>query len=201
MRPSAVTEVVVPAAVRDLAVRSTVLKDKTVFRVGAPARHVYFLLHGRVALHRFGPDGEEVPIHVADVGEFFAEASLHADRYHCTALALAESEVAAIPSEALRARVQNDPQFAMQWMATLSSQLRRARARVERLSIRSASERVRHLLVTEGHGKMPTYTLPGTVRELASQLGLTHEALYRTLAAMQRSGIIERVDQDISLRR
>lgn len=195
------TEDAIPPSVRDLAVRRSVPKDEAVFRIGAQARHVYFLLSGRVALHRFGPDGEEVAIHVADVGEFFAEASLHADRYHCTATALADSEVAAIPSEALRDRVQTDPQFAMQWMATLSAQLRRARARVERLSIRSASERVRHLLVTEGHGKAPTYTLRGTVRELAGQLGLTHEALYRTLAAMERSGTIERTDQQISLRR
>ena len=64
----------VPTSVRDLAIRRPVAKGEVVFRVGAQARHVYFLLSGRVALHRFGPDGEEVPIHVAEAGEFFAEA-------------------------------------------------------------------------------------------------------------------------------
>lgn len=191
----------VPTSVRDLAIRRPVAKGEVVFRVGAQARHVYFLLSGRVALHRFGPDGEEVPIHVAEAGEFFAEASMHADRYHCTAVALSAGDIAAIPSVALRARVLSDPQFSMQWLETISAQLRRTRARVERLSIRSAAGRVRHLLVAEGRGKAPTYTLPGTVRELAGQLGLTHEALYRTLAEMQRSGIIERTDQAITLLR
>lgn len=195
------TELEVPANVRDLAARRAVAKGEVVFRVGTPARHVYFLLRGRVALHRFGPDGEEVPIHVAEAGEFFAEASMHADRYHCTAVALGVGDIAAIPSLALRAKVLSDPQFSMQWLETISAQLRRTRARVERLSIRSAAGRVRHLLVSEGRGKVPTYTLPGTVRELAAQLGLTHEALYRTLAEMQRSGIVERTDRAITLLR
>lgn len=140
-------------------------------------------------------------IHVADAGEFFAEASLHADHYHCTASVLSDGELAAIPSAQLRARVLSDPGFSMQWLQIVSAQLRQARARVERLSIRSASERVRHLLLTEGRGKLPTYTLLGTARELAGQLGLTHEALYRTLASMVRDGRIERVGNEIRLRR
>lgn len=191
----------VPANVRDLAARRRIEAGAAIFRVGTPARHVYFLLRGRVALNRFGPSGEEVVIHVADPGEFFAEASLHAERYHCTAVALADSDVAAIPSADLRARIQSDPQFAMQWLESVAGQLRQVRARVERLSIKSAAERVRHLLLTEGRGKTPTYALRGTARELAGQLGLTHEALYRVLAAMQKEGTIARTRSEIVLLR
>lgn len=126
------SEFTVPAALRDLASLRTILKGEPVFRVDTPARHVYFLLRGRVALNRFGPLGEEVAIHVAG-------------------------------------------------------------ARLVR------PERVRHLLLTEGRGKLPIYTLRGTVRELAGQLGLTHESLYRTLAAMTRDGSIERAGNDIKL--
>lgn len=191
----------VPANVRDLASRRRVEGGESIFWVGAPARHVYFLLRGRVALNRFGPSGEEVAIHVADSGEFFAEASLHAERYHCTAAALVDGEVAAIPSADLRACIQSNPHFAMQWLETVSGQLRTVRARVERLSIKSAVERVRHLLLTEGRGKTPTYALRGTARELAGQLGLTHEALYRVLAAMQKEGTIARTRSEIVLLR
>lgn len=194
-------ETSVPANVRDLASWRRVETGESIFRVGAPAKHVYFLLQGRVALNRFGPSGEEVAIHVADAGEFFAEASLHAERYHCTAVALTNSEVAAIPSADLRARIRSQPQFAMQWLETVSGQLRRVRARVERLSIKGAAERVRHLLLTEGRGKNPTYVLRGTARELAGQLGLTHEALYRVLAAMQKDGTIARTRHEIVLLR
>ena len=161
----------------------------------------FLLLRGRVVLNRFGPAGEEVAIHVVDAGEFFAEASLHAERYHCTAVAAVDSEIAAIASADLRARIRSDPQFAMRWLEIVSGQLRKARARVERLSMKSAAARVRHLLVTEGHGKVPTYRLRGTVRELAGQLGLTHEALYRTLAALESDGVIGRSKNEIVLLR
>jgi CRP-like cAMP-binding protein len=42
-------------------------------------------------------------------------------------------------------------------------------------------------------------SLPGTVKDLAQHLGLTHEALYRTLAAMQQDGEIKRAGRKITL--
>jgi CRP-like cAMP-binding protein len=182
----------VPGAVAALAIRRPLVRGDVVFRANDPARHVYFLEQGRVVLHRFGPAGEEVVIHVAHGGEFFAEASLHSDRYHCTALAVADGALATIATSDLRERLGDDPGFAMQWLAIVARQLRKSRARVERLSLRSAAERIRHLLVTEGHGPTPAYRPDGTLRELAGELGLTHEALYRTLASMERAGQIER---------
>ena len=176
----------------DLAVYRPVARGEAIFRHGARSRHVYHLRRGRVLLHRFGPAGEEVIIHAAAAGEFFAEASLHSDRYHCTAVAAADGEVGAIDAAALRQRLRTDPQFALQWVERLSQQLREVRARVERLSLKSASERVRHLLVTRGRGTPPRLQVEGTLRQLAPELGLTHEALYRTLAAMQRDGRVER---------
>ncbi|MGE0671413.1 MAG: Crp/Fnr family transcriptional regulator [Methylibium sp.] len=175
-------------------------KGDVVFRANAPARHVFFLAQGRVVLHRFGPTGEEVVIHVALAGEFFAEASLHSDRYHCTAVSMVDGEGARIAAADLRARLRGDPAFAMEWLAIVSRQLRQTRARVERLSLKSAAERVRHLLVTEGRGARPTYALRGTVKELASELGLTHEALYRTLATMERDGVVARDDKRLVLK-
>jgi CRP-like cAMP-binding protein len=181
-----------PDWLEGLAQRRVLARGELVFRVRAPARHVFYLLHGRVVLHRFGPAGEEVVIHTAAPGEFFAEASMHSERYHCSASAAVASEVAVVPSNALREALASDAAFAARWAAILSRQLRRARARVERLSLRGATDRVRHLLITEGAGSRPTLRLQGTTRELAGELGLTHEALYRTLAAMARSGEIAR---------
>lgn len=170
-----------------------------VFRAGAPARHVHFLAHGRVVLRRFGVRGEAVSIHAAQAGEYFAEASLYSERYHCSAVVVQHAQVYAIASDGLRALLRRDPDFAMQWLAVVSRQLRHARARVERLCLKAASERVRHLLLTEGSGPSRAYTLRGSVKDLAVELGLTHEALYRTLAAMQRAGSIERDGQMLRL--
>lgn len=188
-----------PGFVAELATRRSVAKGDVIFRANAPARHVFFLVRGRVVLQRYGRGGEEVVIHAAHAGEFFAEASLHSERYHCTATVAAEGEVASLDAEQLRRRLRSDSDFAMHWLAIVSRQLRSARARIERLSLRSAAERVQHLLVTEGRGDRASYALRGTARELAGELGLTHEALYRTLAAMERDGTIERRDGALAL--
>jgi len=190
-----------PDVVRELAQHRSFERQSVIFRANAAARHVCFLARGRVMLQRHGARGELVPIHVAQEGEFFAEASLHSERYHCDAVALADSEVALIGVAALRSRLRADPEFAMQWLAVVSRQLRQARARVERLSLKGAAERMRHLLLTEGRGPRPTYALRGSLKELAAELGVTHEALYRTVAAMQREGTIAREGATITLLR
>lgn len=156
------------------------------------AHSVYFLEAGAVRLMRFGRVGEEVVLHDARAGEFFAEASLDSARYHCDAVARVPSTLMKIPSKALRELLEDDPVFARQWRSQLATQLRSVRTRVERLSLKGAAERVRHLLVSEGRGACCEVVLPGTLKDLARDLGLTHEVLYRTLAALEREGVLER---------
>jgi CRP/FNR family transcriptional regulator, dissimilatory nitrate respiration regulator len=191
----------VPAVLAELAMSRALGAGEVVFRAGAAARHVHFLTAGRVTLSRFGADGEEVAIHAVLPGEFFAEAALHSDRYHCTAVVDQPAVVASIPSTDLRALLRGDGEFAMQWLAIVSRQLRQSRARIERLSLKSAAARIRHLLLSEGSGPTPSYTLRGTAKDLALELGLSHESLYRTLAALQRDGVIARNGMTIALLR
>jgi CRP-like cAMP-binding protein len=44
-----------------------------------------------------------------------------------------------------------------------------------------------------------TVELRVTLKDLAAEIGLTHEALYRTLAALERSGQIKRKGEKIVL--
>jgi len=190
MTPAAAAELL--AALRPRAVRLEIAAGDAVFRVNSPAHSVYFIEAGAVHLTRFGRAGEEVAIHAANAGEFFAEASLHSERYHCDAIAALPSTLLQISAPGLRELLRRDPDFAQAWIALLSRQLRAARMRIERLSLKGAAERVRHLLLTEGRGPHCEVALEGSLKDLAHDLGLSHETLYRTLAAMQRKGQIER---------
>lgn len=162
-----------------------------VFRMGEVASCVYFLKSGAVRLCRHGPQGEVVAIHHAVAGEFFAEASLLSERYHCDAITTRDALVASLPSDQMRKLLRSDPHFAEKWVGILSRQLRRTRASVERLSLKGAEQRLRHLLLTEGHGPDGRLEIPGTAKELAAYLGLTHEALYRTMASMRKHGVLQ----------
>jgi CRP/FNR family transcriptional regulator, dissimilatory nitrate respiration regulator len=181
-----------PRAVRDLARRVEYPKSAPVFRQGDPVRAVFQVLGGEVRLARFGKDGAELVLQRAGPGEFFAEASLDSGRYHCTAIASEEASLLEIPAEALRELLDKDTKLARQWAALLARQLRSARARLERLSLGGAAERVRHYLNTEGRGPTCEVELTGSLKDWARELGLAHETLYRTLARMQHSGELER---------
>lgn len=81
----------------------------------------------------------------------------------------------------------------------LAHQLHSARARLERLAIKSASERVLHYIHTEGTGPHSVVKLAGTVKDLAPELGMTHEALYRTLARLKRDRIVGQEEHTLFL--
>jgi CRP-like cAMP-binding protein len=67
--------------------------------------------------------------------------------------------------------------------------LRRVRLQNERLALRHAEQRVLHYIETEGNGL--SVELGQTRKDWAAELGLTHEALYRTLASMKRRRLLQ----------
>ena len=181
-----------PPALREIGHAITCPKDGWVFRMGDPVRAVFLVLEGEVHLSRFARDGSEIALHSAGRGEFFAEAAVNAPRYQCNAIASRPSRLLAFPVEKVRALLANDPEFAREWIALLARQLHGARARLERLALKSSAERVLHYLHTEGKGPRCEVVLAGTVKDLAQELGLTHENLYRTLARLEQERVVGR---------
>jgi CRP-like cAMP-binding protein len=99
----------------------------------------------------------------------------------------------------LLAQLERDPQAALSFMATLVEQILNLRIRLERRSIASARDRVRHYLTANVGGRERTVALPSTLKDLAAELGLTHETLYRTLSEMSANGEIARLNGKIRL--
>lgn len=165
-------------------------KTQAVFRTGDPAEAVYRVMTGEVHLLRHAPDGAAIVIHRAHAGDFFAEASLFGERYHCDAICVRPSRCLRLPADALRQAMANDPGFAMGWITALSRNLRRQRAAHERLALKGTRARVVHYLVDCGESGCVTLGQP--LIRWAEELGVSHEALYRTLAAMEKEGVLVR---------
>jgi CRP-like cAMP-binding protein len=102
-----------------------------------------------------------------------------------------------IPIQDLAAALRSDADFSARWISMLNQEVKRLRLQCERLSLKSVKERVRHLIHTEGQDG--TYMVNTGLKSLASQLGVTHEALYRTLADLEKSEEIERSDRALKL--
>ncbi len=145
---------------------------------------MYFVLSGEVRLLRRTESGGEIVLQKAREG-FVAEASLDQSAYHCDAVASAPSTVLAISRRSFFDALEQEA-FRRRWIGHLARELRRVRASAERLSLNTARERIIHFIETEGDGGR--VALRQSKKDWASELGLTHEALYRTLAGMRRAG-------------
>lgn len=172
-------------------------KGQRIFRFGNEVDAVYRVVDGEVCLTRFSPEGAEIVLHRAREGDFFAEASLFGTHYHCDAICTRPGRCLRLPVETLRQCLAKDPGFAMEWIATLSRNLRRQRAAQERLGLKNLRMRVIHYMVDRG--KKGRVELNQPIIRWAVELGASHEALYRTLAEMEREGILQRRGQTLIL--
>ena len=156
----------------------------TLFRRGAKPENMYAVTSGEMRLLRNTARGAEIVLQRARAG-FLAEASLDQATYHCDAIASSDCEIVAIPVGLFRAALA-DQSFRQAWIAHLARELRKVRAVAERANLRPARERIIHYVETEGRGG--ALALTQAKKNWAAELGLTHEALYRELARMQRRG-------------
>lgn len=181
-----------PAPVRAAAIERKLKSGEALFRLGDKTTGLCEIVAGRVRLARVDRSGHEIVLHVASPGETIAEASLFSPTYHCDAIASTNATVRVYPKREVLAAFDRDPKAAQAFSATLARQVMNLRTRIEQRNIRSARERVRHYLVLNAGADQRTVELPGTIKDIAAELGLTHEALYRTLAALERAGEVKR---------
>ena len=188
-----------PANVRAAAIDHRLKAGEALFRLGSKAAGPYEVIAGRVRLSRVDRSGHEIVLHVAGPGETLAEASLFSAQYHCDAIANTNAIVRLYPKRDVLAAFEQNPKAARAFSEMLAHQVMTLRTRIEQRNIRSARERLRHFLMLSVGPDRRTVALKGTLKDLASEIGLTHEALYRTLAALERAGEIKRKGEKIVL--
>jgi CRP/FNR family transcriptional regulator, dissimilatory nitrate respiration regulator len=189
----------VPAGARSAAIDRKLKAGEQLFRLGDKTAGLCEVITGRVRLARIDRSGREIVLYVAGPGETLAEASLFSPQYHCDAIANTDAIVRIYPKREVLAAFEKNPKAARAFTETLAHQVMSLRTRIEQRNIRSARERVRHFLMLNVGPDRRTVELRGTLKDLAAEIGLTHEAFYRTLAALERSGEIKRKGERIVL--
>lgn len=175
----------IPAGLRAQSRHVELEAGEILFRIGGKVCNVYLVISGEVRLVRNGLGGAEITLQRSR-GGFIAEASLESKSYHCSAFASAPSKLMAFPAKEFREVLANDSEFCCKWQSILAREVRKLRAQCERLGLRTAEERIRHYIETEGvHG---VAELSMTKKAWATDLSLTHEALYRALKKMSNEG-------------
>lgn len=165
------------------ATRALDLEDgEVLFREGGRTRGLFCLKSGRVNLERLTETGTLIVIHSARAGETFAEASLFSDTYHCNAVAIGAASLVELDRGEVLSRFRTDQEFAANMAGRFANQIQGYRRRLELMAIRSAEERV--------YQGMADGLLRHDIKTFASEIGLTHEATYRSLGRLCKKGRI-----------
>ncbi len=178
--------------------RRSLASGDLLFRQGDPTAGAFRVVSGAVRLERKTLDGRLVVVHRAQAGDVLAEASLFAPAYHCDAVAIRATVVEVLDRAAVMAALRTDPDAAAAMLARMARQLQAARLRLELRDVRPARERVRRHLAVEAD-PAGAVRIDGPLQDRAAEIGLSREAYYRALAALERDGLIERLPGAIRL--
>lgn len=180
--------------------RRSLARNEYLFRQGDEVHAIYFIEDGRLRLDRRTFDGRSLVFGTSSAGEFFVEAALFAEIFHCDAIATEPSRVRIYPKAAVLKALNIGSSSALPFLRLMAHQVIEARQRLELMKIRSAKDRV--MLYLDLHaGPEGSVRLKSELQDIASELGLTREAFYRTLASLEHAGFIERSGARIVLKR
>ena len=163
-------------------------KGQHLFHQGTKPESMFFIVTGEAILSRISSHGEPTILQRCK-GGFLSEASLLTDAYHCDAIATHSGQAITIPIQALREAL-TDSNFSLKWVRLLSREIMRLRTQSERLSLKDIRSKLIHLIETEGN--QGVLILQSDLKSLASEIGVTHEALYRAISAMEKQGALRK---------
>lgn len=139
---------------------------------------IYIVENGSVELIRHQYDGSSIVLQRATRRTVLAEASLYSNVYHCDAIVELPSRVFELPKATFLKLLQEDQDCAYLWAAHLAREVQSARHRSEILTRKTVAERLDGWLDWRG-GNFPS---KGQWKNIAVQIGVSPEALYRELA-------------------
>ncbi|MCT9000350.1 Crp/Fnr family transcriptional regulator [Chelativorans intermedius] len=151
------------------------------FHSGDRVGHMFLVIDGEIGLSRQTSMGTALRVQTARPGQVLAEASAYSDVYHCDARANAESTVSCISVGTFRSRLNRDQSASDAWAAHLALAVQSARMGAEIRTLRTVAERLDTWLGEKG--KLPE---KGAWTDLAAELGVSREALYRELGKRRR---------------
>jgi CRP-like cAMP-binding protein len=170
-------------------------RNSTVAQRGARLPGVFALAYGAVKISLRGDDGEERVVSLVSPAQTFGEAkSLLGRPSRSEAIALADSKLVVMPSQAILALMDREPRFARAVAFLLAERTLELLAEVESGTQRGAQRLASYLAALadgggNGNGDC-TVRLPVSKTLVAARLGVKKETLSRLLRELAARGLI-----------
>ena len=179
-----------PAHLRELgdtATARSVPRKSILFVENDPGRSLFVLGAGLIQLHKTAEDGSETIIKLVHAGESFGEVILFEQpNYPVTATALADSELLALPREAVLALLRNED-FRNDFIAALLRRQRYLAQRLHDMTSLDVEERFFRFL-REHFGAKQAIEIGISKKDVAAAIGATPETLSRLLLRLEQEG-------------
>lgn len=147
------------------------------FAADTAVTEIFLVRSGSVHLVRHTATGARLILQAAEPDDILAEASAYSDVYHCDAVAVTNTVLAALPRSRFLSDLARNPDLAASWAARLARGMQAARQRAEIRTLPKLCDRLDAWL--DAGNVLPE---KGAWQDVAADLGVTREALYRELA-------------------
>ena len=172
-------------------------RDASIFTEGKPCDGLWVVLEGRVKVFRLSARGRAQVLHTEGPGTTLGEVPLF-DRggYVASASAVGRARLLWLPRAEVEALCRRRPEVALAIIATMARRVRAFAALAGDLAFREVHERLALFLLEETRRLgQPTprgleVILPGTRDDVAAHIGTVRELVSRSLARMQREGLL-----------
>lgn len=176
-------------------------KKQELFAEGDSGKFVYFLIDGGIRLYRTNLEGKECVVRFVAPGEIFAEI-LFSERvnYPVSSRAVHDSTLLAISASGFFKLVEENPNFTIKYIASITKRLKYFVDLVENLTTADVQSRfLSYLNHAVEEGDSNTIKLPVPKGDLALLLGTTAESFSRSLKKLSQDGVIEVSGKSITL--
>ncbi|MBV9771810.1 MAG: Crp/Fnr family transcriptional regulator [Bryobacterales bacterium] len=195
LQPEELAELATLARKRELA------QGEVLFLAGEKAAGLFVIVSGQIRAFRVNTQGREQTIHVEREGAVLAEVPVFDNGpYPATAIAEEPTTVLFVEARDIRGFMLRHPNVGLTALKLMAQRLRGHVDLVDSLSLQQVGQRLARFLLAQGrdHGLRTNLGLQMDLafsnEELARRIGSVREVVSRTLARLERDGLIAHMD-------
>ena len=188
-----------------IGLRRRIGRDERLYQMDEPFRNLYAIRFGHFKTYQINAAGEQQITGFQMAGELLGMDAISADRHHCNAVALEDSEVCEIPFSSLEQLLGNMPTLLRHFHRMMSQEITREQSVMLLLGNMQATQRFAAFIVNlasryEARGYSSSkFQLRMSREEIGNYLGLTIESVSRLLSKFKKEGWLRVSNREIEI--
>ncbi len=185
--------------------RRRIPRDERLYQMGEPFRNLYAIRYGHFKTYQVNAAGEQQITGFQMAGELLGMDAISADRHHCDAVALEDSEVCEIPFTGLEDLFGHVPTLLRHFHRIMSQEITREQNVMLLLGNMRAEQRFAVFLVNlsaryAARGfAANSFQLRMSREDIGNYLGLTIESISRLLSRFKKQGWLQVDKREVTL--